>query len=922
MAIKLTKTLFVGLGGTGVMSILRTKQCFMDAYGEIPPMIAFLAVDTDKRIRNKSVKSRSDNDIKLNDSELCFCGIKGSALDMYNHAPNRYTWIPKRNVNFLSGLQNEGAGAVRSNGRFLIRYNADPLSKAVAGKVAQIAKPLPHNSRFVCDKNRDGMEYPTIVNIVGSVAGGTGSGTLIDMIVLAAETLKSQGAIFRIQPWIVMPEMFRTMVPGPPSANVYQNAYGALRELDYIYHLSKTNTTPIDFGFAKINYLAEEVDDAFIINNANRAGVVLQHIDDVTDSIGRCMFLPSNEVNSANSVTDNLKQVRFVYSVGNKEARYKSSGSAELIYDNQAVGNVIARAIISDICDELCRKNSVGAENEAQSWMTQVRIQEHNEDMLTDDLLSKSAPFSVAIGKDDDVAQIEANIYSGAKAPNVLEEVKNAYQNKLITVRTALKKRVDEVLNQQCGIGDAEAFIEALEDGINLSLSEMINEKEDFTRELAYTIDWNAKLNDIKPRGLFGRWSQDDADMLANEVSLNITKQRDLLRHTYAIQFYNELLSDVKQYHDKIVLLKTNMSTVSRKQVKEISAIQRSAAICSKFQLYLHLDDVISFNRPNAKETSAQLRSKTPICALLDESWDAIEDKMWNYARQHDAVKSAKNITIEQKLASLSEEELMRCFETMKEMSSPLWSTSTRGYLDHAQPLTTIFTIGCYDAQNGIIQDKYTDVFTVSNNKPTFAATRQTDRLTFFQTECYSPIYAVNNLPGYMQDADKKLTTEKQYPVCYLDEKWFQRMEVEKFDIFPQTETDTVLPNWVNGIVYGYIKYDEDTKNYYMRSKQGNRLRGGYLTLGARRDIAFDAFQTRGLDKEIEELMQKEIDQKGRPSVEAILKAVKEDTINYVEKYAGLSPVELDRVIVEDPAYKMVSDKLIEEIEYIESLEL
>lgn len=919
MAIKLTKTLFVGLGGTGVKSILRTKQCFMDAYGEIPPMIAFLAIDTDKGIRNIALKSRSGKDVSLSDSEICFCGITGSALDIYNHAPNRFSWIPRRNVNNLAGLQNEGAGQVRSNGRFLIRYNADHLSKAVAGKVAQIAKPLPFNSHFVYDNNKDGMEYPTIVNIVGSVAGGTGSGTIIDMIVLASETLKSQGVNFNIQPWIVLPEVFRTMNPGPPSANVYQNSYGALRELDYLYHLPKNNTNPIDFGFTQVNYLAEEINKAFVINSGNRAGVVLQSIDDITDSIGRCMFLPSNEINS---VTDNIQHVVYVYGVGNKEAHYKSSGSAELIYDNQAVGNVIARAIISDICDELCRRNSISAENDAQSWMTQVRIQEHNEDMLTDDLLTKSAPFSVAIGKEDDVTQIEANIYSGAKAPNVIEEIKSAYDNKLVVVKSALKEKVDEVLNQQCGVGETEAFIEALEDGINVCLSEMIHEKEDLSRELAYTIDWNAKLNDIKPRGFFSRWSQEDADVLANEVSLHIAKLRDLLRHTYAIQFYNELLSDVKQYHEKVVLLKTNVSSVSRKQVKEISAIQRNAAVSSKFQLYLHLNNVSSFNRPKVEETSAQLRSVTPISTLLEETWEIIEEKIWNYAKQHDDVKAAINVTIEQKLSSMSEDEIQRCFEKMKEMSSPLWSTNPGGYLDHAQPLTTVFTIGCYDAQNGIIQNKYTDMFTVGSNRPTFAATRQTDRITFFQTECFSPIYAVNNLPGYMQDANRKLNVEKQYPVCYLDEKWFQRMEVEKFDIFPQAETDTVLPNWVNGIVYEYIKYDEDTHNYYMRSKQGNKLKGGYLALGARRDIAFDAFQTRGLDKEIEELMQKKIDQEGRQVVEVRLKAVKDDTINYVAQYAGLSPVELDRVSVEDPAYKMVSDKLIEEIEYIEGLEL
>ena len=51
--IKITRTLFVGLGGTGVKAILRAKQCFVDAYGDVPPMVAFLAIDTDKAIRDK-----------------------------------------------------------------------------------------------------------------------------------------------------------------------------------------------------------------------------------------------------------------------------------------------------------------------------------------------------------------------------------------------------------------------------------------------------------------------------------------------------------------------------------------------------------------------------------------------------------------------------------------------------------------------------------------------------------------------------------------------------------------------------------------------------------------------------------------------------------------------------------------------------
>ena len=344
--IKITRTLFVGLGGTGVKAILRAKQCFMDAYGEIPPMVAFLAVDTDKAIRDKTLPSRKGGLVKLQENEICFCGINGSALDIYNKHLSQFQWLPRKNVSFLSNLKNTGAGAVRSNGRFLARFNAEDISRRVASKVSEIAQPLPLDSRFVYDTNKDGVEYPTIVNVVGSVAGGTGSGTILDMLVLISKTLRDSGLNYKITPWMVLPDVFRNMVQGPASVNVYQNAYGAIRELDYLYHLAKDNQNALDFKFDKVYYLDEGIGDTYLINSTNKAGVVFQNIDEITDSIGRCMFLPSNEIDS---VKDNTGNVRFVYNVKNKEAHYVSAGSAEIVYDNQAVGNVIARGIIAKI---------------------------------------------------------------------------------------------------------------------------------------------------------------------------------------------------------------------------------------------------------------------------------------------------------------------------------------------------------------------------------------------------------------------------------------------------------------------------------------------------------------------------------------------------------------------------------------------
>ena len=83
MAIKLKKTLYVGLGGTGVATLLKIKKCFIDCYGVIPPMIGFLAIDTDGAANSKSVTSNRGKEIRLDQNELLVCTVPG-ALNVYN----------------------------------------------------------------------------------------------------------------------------------------------------------------------------------------------------------------------------------------------------------------------------------------------------------------------------------------------------------------------------------------------------------------------------------------------------------------------------------------------------------------------------------------------------------------------------------------------------------------------------------------------------------------------------------------------------------------------------------------------------------------------------------------------------------------------------------------------------------------------
>ena len=924
--IKITRTLYIGLGGTGAKSILRTKKCFIDAYGEVPPMVAFLAIDTDTAIQDLTFKSRTGKDVKFDKPEICFCGINGSAVEIVNQFPAQFQWLPNRNRRYLNNLMGTGAGQVRSNGRFLTRYNSDVLQNCVARKVAQIARPIPLDCKFICDTNQFNVEYPTKVNIVGSVAGGTGSGTFIDMLILTSQALQTTGLNYVITPWMVLPDVFRLMASGVASANVYQNAYGAIKELDYLFHLPNNNNNPLDFGFAQIKYLDEKISYAYLINNRNTAGVTFQNIDELADSLGRCLFLPTNEIGRGSaSIEDNIRNFKQtgVYSILNKGGHYVSVGSAEVVYDNQAIGRVIARGIVAKICNELCYSSSTDILNVVNAWTRseKVAIQEHDADLLIDSILRRNSPVNVLIDKESDANIVNAFIQAGATAENVKEEATTKANEKLTIVKSELLKKIQQLLNSQNGVGETIAFLESLLYNVDMCKKEMHKEALDLQQILQYPINWDAEISALRVSIGLGikRFDRDLAEALQVKIADHIAQHRDLIRHNLAIQFFTDFEVYTKELLNKIKVFKTNLRNVETKQINDISAIQQLAQSTSHFEIYLHTDEVLNFTLPNISDVSALLRSELPIYDLIAKTPLELDDFFFNFAGKQQSVVDAVNVSIEQKMSSMPEEKLKAIFARVRDMSTPLWNTSTHGKTIQRQPLTSLFLIGVNDIPSSIISKKYPNEFT-TDQSPTFVTTHQTDRISIFQLQCLTPAFTVDNMQSYQKEAELKSKNE-QFPVYYLDARWHQRMIDEQFELQPKQPQDTVLPNWVNAIVFGYVKFDESKNTYYIKSmKQGDRLKGGFLALGKRRDQAFEQFHLKNLDKEIEERISQRRLEEGNPAVNSILKIVQENLSTYVSDYAQLSATEQNRIDADDQAYQMVRNQLEREITYLNDL--
>ena len=95
MATKIKRSLFIGLGGTGMTALLHTKRMFFDTYGEVPPMIGFLGIDTDGDWYKRELVSKFGN-VKLEPNEQLPI-LVNDAAPIYKVNQERFTWIPEEN---------------------------------------------------------------------------------------------------------------------------------------------------------------------------------------------------------------------------------------------------------------------------------------------------------------------------------------------------------------------------------------------------------------------------------------------------------------------------------------------------------------------------------------------------------------------------------------------------------------------------------------------------------------------------------------------------------------------------------------------------------------------------------------------------------------------------------------------------------
>ena len=218
-----TPTIIIGIGSTGLHVLQEVQRFYYDTYrhSNKPDNTEYLYIETNEAEKPKSTPIGNDIRrvfITLNDI--------GEMVKFIEVSCNNPTWLPDSKIVINSG---EGAGGMRSCGRLAL-WGKHHQGNNFTDTVDAI-----HNvySKVENIANNDDEKSKTTVFITGSLTGGTGSGTFIDIAYIIRDIMPNIKNLYGL-----------FLIPNKPKNLIGQevrlgNTYGAFKDLE---HFNKIET--------------------------------------------------------------------------------------------------------------------------------------------------------------------------------------------------------------------------------------------------------------------------------------------------------------------------------------------------------------------------------------------------------------------------------------------------------------------------------------------------------------------------------------------------------------------------------------------------------------------------------------------------------------------------------------------------------
>ncbi len=326
-------TLFIALGGTGAQVLWRIRRRILNTLWGAGtgnsvrlenltefPFAEFLHIDLSAFETEQGIAQKSDilaNKVQFKESERL---VKKLDLNKYTRSDDdldRYPlvkeWFPlsRKTINELNIDPEKGAGQIRSISRLYFFDKYQEIKSAIRTK----ADSLLDNVQSDLAQKRLGLKVQTgalKIVVVASTAGGTGSGSFLDLGYLSGwlgKDAANQGVTTNLV--LMLPSGYK----GAGLTRTEANTYAALMELETCMRQGSRYIKQWTVGEIPRDMSNSPYSDVYLVDTANLAGAKTSDIKDLYDMIADSLFEDFSTAEFANrkrSISVNQNQYKIV----------------------------------------------------------------------------------------------------------------------------------------------------------------------------------------------------------------------------------------------------------------------------------------------------------------------------------------------------------------------------------------------------------------------------------------------------------------------------------------------------------------------------------------------------------------------------------------------------------------------------------
>lgn len=798
-SVEFRPTLVIGLGGTGHEVVVRLKARFLETFGpNILKIVKLLVFDTAQETVH--ITNELGADVTLSkDTELINIGHVpvSSLLNNLDINPTIEAWLPAEELKSKVSSIHAGAKQIRPLGRlaFFYHYNQDAKVKdrllSIIRSLGNIKLRGQVGESFVIAKSR-GIN----VFLIGSVCGGTGSGTFLDISYLVQELIQFSGIPQEycfVNGILVLPQAFANVAKD----DIMANAYAALRELEYFSGEGRFFARYPDG--TEITVHSRPFNICYLVDAVNEKGKLLSGLEELAPMISESVFIQiSSQVGQATkSVFDNVKSLSQWAPIRDGTevpTCFSSLGTSALVFParpiistcayqfgHQFIGQGLLRTADEESADDMAKRFIEGQKLPPKPLMVALAA-----DARGTTIIVRLSATPLADVEDRDLLRSLEQMLANYEAQKLNRDFKRAVDHNTGQLKQIVSQAIAQetrrlVDDPQYGPRQARAFLEQL-------LARFTALRGAFAKE-------RAQVQEKQQRVTKGQPAQKKAltDALASFPvgrGKRVAKARDEYIRSKEAEFGADF--DIQTRNAAMQLL-TELQAVVDQQIKEVSVlIDKLEQVHDRFQLSADAlkrdrrlpflctdittsDDVNAYYHGHRREVAEeQVRFMSQFGSLYawsDRRVGEIARDVFDFVRQ--PFMPIANEKIEHIIEAKGKETLPAgCLEDLRDDSVPFWNyTSAR--LGVGVDLESIVAIGVEDMSKSIFTEYI-------RRGETLTTTRDPHQVTVLHTKHGLPLFALTQIDTWARKYENHINRGLSPLHLFPNLPWLQDIEQGK----------------------------------------------------------------------------------------------------------------------------------------------